>query len=611
VEPPAAHPALPRWDRAALFPALDSRECADAWEAAGADGERLRALYDEHGVDRDEPRAPTDRDLAAFDAVLAETNRVDERLAELHAYVYSFVLTYSGDRLAQARASELDAAIATSGQLRARFTAWVASLGADRLAAASALAAEHAGPLARLEVRARHQMEPAQEALYSELAVTGVQAWRRLHGDVTSALTATITLAGAPPATMPIASVRNLSADGDRTVRRAAYEAELQAWPSVAVPCAAALNALKGDANVVNTRRHWDDPLDASCYANSTTRETFEAMQAAVDEALPAFRSWLRVKAAVLGHSGGLPWWDLNAPAPVASGTIDFDGATRLVTDAFATYSPALASLVGRAVTERWIDAEPRTGKRGGALCMSFTGDRSLVFLNWADTLDSVQTLAHELGHAYHNVQLAGRTPLQRQLPMTLAETASIFCETVAVDAGLASADDAGRFALLDVDLTGATQVVVDIRSRLTFEAEVFRRRRRRTLSVDELCGLMTEAQVGAYGDGLDRDALHPWMWAVKPHYYNSHFYNWPYTFGLLFGLGLHARFKADPDGFRAGYDELLSLVGMASAEELGRRFDLDVGDVGFWRSSLDVLRARMADYARSATALGLLPTAP
>jgi oligoendopeptidase F len=239
---------------------------------------------------------------------------------------------------------------------------------------------------------------------------------------------------------------------------------------------------------------------------------------------------------------------------------------------------------------------------------MSFAGDRSLVFLNWADTLDAVQTLAHELGHAYHNVQLAGRTPLQRQLPMTLAETASIFCETIAVDTGLASADEAGRFALLDVDLTGVTQVVVDIRSRLTFEAEVFRRRRQRALSVDELCDMMTDAQVGAYGDGLDAGALHPWMWAVKPHYYNSHFYNWPYTFGLLFGLGLHARFTADPDDFRAGYDELLSLVGMASAEDLGRRFDLDIGDVAFWRSSLDVLRARMADYARSATALGLLP---
>src|SRR5262249_21506538 len=204
--------------------------------------------------------------------------------------------------------------------------------------------------------------------------------------------------------------------------------------------------------------------------------------------------------------------------------------------------------VVTRAVTGRWIDAEPRMGKQGGAYCMSVGGDASRVFLNFDGSFNSVQTLAHELGHAYHNTQLADRTPLQRQLPMALAETASIFCETLVVADGLARAQGADRLSLLDTGLQGATQVAVDIRSRLLFETDVFRRRRERTLGPGELCELMTAAQRDAYGDGIDHATLHPYMWAVKPHYYGSHFYNWPYTYGLLFGLGLFAAFQRDPE---------------------------------------------------------------
>jgi pepF/M3 family oligoendopeptidase len=440
-------------------------------------------------------------------------------------------------------------------------------------------------------------MPGPEESLYAELAVTGSSAWARLHQDVTSQLTANVTFPDGHTETLPMTAVRGLATSGDAAARRAAFDAELAAWPGVATACAAALNAIKGEANAVNDRRHWDDPLDASLFANAVDRPTFEAMRAAVDAALPDFRRWLRVKARLHGHTGGLPWWDLFAPLPLARGGISWADGCERVTASFGRYSPALAAVAGRAFDEGWIDAEPRAGKRGGAFCMSFTGDRSLVLLNWADSFDSVQTLAHELGHAYHNTQLAGLTPMQRRLPMALAETASIFCETLVVAAGLDGAAGDERLTLLDTDLQGATQVVVDIHSRLLFEAEVFRRRRQRTLAPAELCELMTSAQREAYGDGLDETTLHPYMWAVKPHYYSSHFYNWPYTYGLLFGLGLFAEYERDPERFRDGYDRLLASVGLADAAELGARFGIDVRDEGFWTASLDVLRRRMRDY--------------
>jgi oligoendopeptidase F len=187
---------------------------------------------------------------------------------------------------------------------------------------------------------------------------------------------------------------------------------------------------------------------------------------------------------------------------------------------------------------------------------------------------------------------------------MALAETASIFCETLVVEAGLRKLEGRERLALLDVDLAGSNQVVVDIHSRFLFETEVFARRQRRSLGVSELNELMLESQQAAYGDGLDQSTAHPHMWVLKPHYYGSHFYNWPYTYGLLFGLGLYSQYTKDPERFRHGYDTLLSRAGMDTAEQLGQAFGLDVNSEAFWTASLDVIRQRIDDYVALATTL-------
>jgi pepF/M3 family oligoendopeptidase len=376
----------------------------------------------------------------------------------------------------------------------------------------------------------------------------------------------------------------------------------MDAWPRVATPCAAALNAIKGEANIVNRRRRWASPLEASLFANAVGRPTFEAMQSAVRASLPDFRRWMRAKASLHGTPNGLQWADLVAPLPVAPAHVTWDQGVEIVRDAFASYSPQLAGLVDQALEHQWIDAEPREGKVGGAFCMSVLKGRSLVLLNWSGSADSAQTTAHELGHAYHNTTLAERTMLQRRLPMALAETASIFCETLVVENALNRLEGAERLAMLDVDLVGSNQVIVDIQSRFLFETEVFARRQQRTLGVGELSELMLQSQADAYGDGLDQSTAHPHMWVLKPHYYSSHFYNWPYTYGLLFGLGLFARYQEDPERFRSGYETLLSRAGMDTAEELGASFGLDVADEAFWTASLDVIRARIADYERLAS---------
>ena len=592
--------ALPRWSVADVHQSFDARSFTDAMESAGAGVTRLEALFEEHNIRAVTPRPVQPADGEAADSVINTFNNVVEAHEILGAYIYATVSTDSRNERAQGLLSEMETLDARVSPLLARLADWVAALGTEQLATVSTEARDHLGPLERLQARAEHQMSEVEEGLYSELGTTGSSAWGRLQGDLTSQLSTEVHLPTGTK-TMPMAAVRGLSTDSDLNVRKAAYEAEMRAWPTIAVACAAAMNSIKGEANVVNRRRKWKQPLDASLYSNNVSLETFNAMQSAVHASLPDFRRWMRVKAKLVGDTNGLSWWNLSAPLSISPGPISWDQGISLVKGAFASYSDRLSHLVDRSINEQWLDAEPREGKVGGAFCMSFVDDRSLVLLNWSGSVDSAQVTAHELGHAYHNTQLAHRTALQKRLPMALAETASIFCETLVVEEGLSRLQGDDRLALLDVDLIGANQVVVDIHSRFLFETEVFARRQKRTLGVSELNEIMLSAQRDAYGDGLDQTTAHPHMWVLKPHYYGSHFYNWPYTYGLLFGLGLYAQYQLDPEKFRDGYDDVLSRAGMDTAEQLGQAFGIDVTSESFWTASLDVLRARMRNYEQLA----------
>lgn len=589
---------LPRWEIDNLFPGLASREMAAAREGMVADISRLGGLFDRHDVRGGPSRPVTSSDGEVLDRVLAELNAVLARLEPLEAYIYALVTTDARDDAATAALTGLQADLVALDGLRTRLDAWVGRLGAADLAAAASSGGDYLHLLERAAADAAHQMAEGEEGLLAELRLSGSNAWSRLAGDIGSTLEGTV-----DGQRLPVTVLRGRATDPDRAVRHAAYRAELVAWESVATPLAACLNGVKGEAVTVNRRRSWSDALAPALQANGVDAGTLAAMQSAAVATFPHFRRFLRAKARLLSPAAadaGLAWWDLVAPVP-GEATVDWSTAAAAVTDAFGTYSSRLGDHARRAIDGGWVDAGPRSGKRGGAYCMPVGGGDSRVLMNFDGSWDSVQTLAHELGHAYHNMNLAARPPLQQHTPMALAETASIFCETVVVNAGLRAAAPGDRLALLNVDLLGSTQVVVDIHSRFLFESALFTRREDGPVSVADLCAEMTAAQRATYGDGVDPATLHPWMWAVKPHYYSADlaFYNWPYCFGLLFGLGLFARFEADPDGFRSGYDDLLASTGTAGSRQLASRFDIDLGDVAFWEASLGVIVGRIDEFVR------------
>ena len=590
----ASPTALPRWDMTPVYPSLDAPQFAADFAAHVEAVDGLAARFEAAGVGRRDPAPLDDATVADFEAVLTGLNEVLTTAETLGAYVYAFVATDSRNDLAQARLSELEMLGVRLAQLAVRFTAWVGSFDLTELTARSALAREHAFPLAMAQVNAAHQMSPPEEDLVAELGPSAGGAWGKLHENVTSQIMVPLALDGLEQE-RPMSEVRNLAHHPDREVRRRAYEAELRAWETHAVPLAAALNGIKGEVNTLSARRAWDDPLDAALHASRIDRQTLDAMLGAAREAFPDFRRYLRAKARYLGLPV-LAWYDLFAPVGAAEDTARWAYHTgqAFILEHFGSYAGRLRDFAARAFAEAWIDAEPRPGKVDGGFCMSLRGDESRILVNYQAAYDGVSTLAHELGHAYHNLNEAGLTPLQRQTPMTLAETASIFCETIIREAALRDATPAEQASILEGSLQGTCQVVVDIVSRFLFERRVFAARRERELSVAEFGALMLDAQRETYGDGLDAAALHPFMWAVKGHYYSAgtSFYNYPYMFGLLFGLGLYARYREDPTGFQAGYDDLLAHTGRADAATLAARYGIDLRTPAFWRDSFAIVRA-------------------
>ncbi|RDI94833.1 oligoendopeptidase F [Meiothermus sp. QL-1] len=570
---------LPTWDLEALFPGLDSEAFLGTWQEVS---ERIKDLQ-QFVEARLGEEASTSQ--ATFWSLIERLNAFGERFWPLYAYLLLRVDSNSADERAQARLSELEQLYLGFQRLRPRITRWLARLEPDAVEAG-----EYRILLEEARVQAQHMMSEAEETLAAELSLSGGRAWVKLHGRLTSQITAYL-----DGEELPIAAVRNRATHPEEAVRRAAYEAELRAWKAHEIPLAAALNGYKGEVVTLNRRRGWPDDLAPALFENRIEPRTLEALQKVMVASFPHWRRYFAAKARALGKPR-LDWWDLFAPV-TRPGQWSFARAQRFVEEHLSGFSQAAAELARRAYAERWLDAPPRKGKVGGAYCMPVGQGKSRILLNYEPSFDSVATLAHELGHAYHNHCLRQVPYLLRQEPMTLAETASILNETVVVEAALRTLPPEEGLEVLEGSLQNAAQVIVDIHARFLFEQRVFARRRERELAPEEFCALMLEAQQATYGEALG--SYHPYMWAVKGHYYGSNFYNFPYAFGLLFGLALYQQYREEGPGFVPRYESLLASTGMYPVEGLAARFGFDLGSENFWWKGMGVLLERIEQFER------------
>lgn len=593
--------ALPHWDLSNVYRGLEAEDFKTDMKLAAERIDEIDALIAQHGIGRlDAP--PTDIPTAAqaLGTFIEKLNAAIELYETLEAYVYSFVTTDSYNKVASRVMSEIEQLGVRTQKQITRLQAYVGSLGPvlGEICAQSPSAADHRAVLNDLVRQSRFLMETPLEDLATELQLSGGGVMWKLQGTVTSQLKMPITRDGKTEM-LPMTIIRNLASDPDEAMRRQAYEAELKGWESVREPVAFALNAVKGAAVTLAHRRGYEDVLHAALEHNHIDRATLDALLGAIRENFPMFRRYLKSKAKKLGKEK-LPWWDLTAPVGQVNPSYTWEEAQGFVVKQFGLFSDELAAFASNAFAKNWIDAEPREGKRGGAFCMGIPKVKeSRILANFDGSFDQMATVAHELGHGFHNHCQRDLTELQSGSPMCLAETASIFCETLVFNAALKAAPPEQQLAILENQLIGATAVTVDISSRFIFESEVVRRRAQAELSADDFCEIMLAAQKETYGEALDHDYLHPYMWLLKPHYYygNLNFYNFPYAFGLLFGLGVYALYEQEGEAFIPRYIELLRATGAGQAADLAAKYGIDIRARDFWRGSLRVIERQVDQY--------------
>ena len=523
--------------------------------------------------------------------------RAMDLFENLYSYAYAVFSVDTGAERALREISRLEEAHQKLAECDVLFNSLVKKYKKDipALLKKSPILTERAQFIKDSLAEAEHQLSEAEESLAQELKAAGGDAWGRLQEAVSSALTGD---------GKSITELRNLAFDKSRSVRKKAYEAELAAWKSMEIPLAYSLNGVKKTAATLDKRRSWKSALDKALFQSRMSAKTLDAMISVMEESLPEFRKYLNKKAELLGIKK-LAFYDLFAPIGekgFAPKVWSFQEAKDYIIETFGSFSDDMGLFAKNAFDNGWVDTPPHKGKVGGAYCTSFpVAKESRVMCNFSPTFSGVSTIAHELGHAYHFHLLREECAFARAYPMTLAETASIFSETMLYNTTISRAKGFEKKYLTEMFLMEVTQVIVDILCRFYFEKAVFEKQKDSPLSAADLCGMMLDAQKATYGDALDPKQLHPYMWAVKCHYYSSDlgFYNYPYAFGQLFSIGLYAKYLEDKKRFPALYKKVLMATGRTDIKGVAKIAGIDVEKKDFFQESMDFITRMIRSFLR------------
>jgi len=523
---------------------------------------------------------------------LAQGIALEEKISELVEKLALYAsLRQSADTRDPEATSQLGRLMAMYSAMaapEAAFREWMSKLpNLLELAQADETLQDYHFLLSKVEKSSRYLLPGRGEEIMARMQLSGGSAWSDLQGYLTS----TVPVSYKDTVTN-LSAIRNLAYDPDPQVRKEAYEAEIASYDRIKDSVAFALNSIKLETISDCQLRGYESPLARTLEHADMKKETLDAMLSAMDAYLPKFWQYMKVKAKALGHEGGLPWYDLFAPMGNSSTKFTTQEARDFLVELFAGFCQELSDMVADAFDNAWIDFYPRDGKAGGAFCAGADClGESRILTNFSGTFSDVVTLAHELGHAFHNQCIREHRPLNKGYSMPLAETASTFNECVVMASAIGkAADKAEKLALVESQLQDATQIICDIYSRFRFESMVFANREENFMNADTLCGYMTEAQKQSYGDGLAADCMHPYMWVCKSHYYGPTFYNFPYAFGGLFARGLYAQYEKEGPAFVPKYQKLLHTTTIATAEDTAKVAGIDLTDKAFWCDALQTI---------------------
>ena len=542
--------------------------------------------------------------------VIGSFETLGDRLGHLSAYLGCLSADDANDEAVKSDEAWISTLEAESTKLRAILQSKLAALPeasfTTLLQNPGLAGAEHA--VTRMRDEGRQQMPGDLESLAADLNVNGLHAWGRLYDTLTGKMAFDMTFPDGHVESVPMARRRALMSEPDRRLREAAFHAGQQPWLDHADTLAAGLNGIAGTRLSLYGLRGIPHFLDTPLFDGAMSRASLDAMLQSIHTHIELPRRALR-KAARLQGTPALHYFDLEAPQVAAPDEkpLTWDDACATVEKAFSSAYPRLGTYFRDMLQQRWIEAQPRPGKRPGAFCTgSLLRHEERVYMTWHGTVHDMVTLAHEAGHAWHSCVLRPARSFAASYPMTLAETASNFGEMILLDGLLSdpSLTPATKAYLLDQEMLRAHAYLVNIPMRYEFEKAFYAERASGEVSVTRLRELMTRAQNDLYGDTLLPDGTDPMFWASKMHFFISSisFYNFPYVFGYLLSQALFARFKAEGASFLPRYEAFLAATGSATCEEVARQtLGADLTDPDFWATALRAIEPTLRAYEQLA----------
>ncbi|PZE21256.1 M3 family oligoendopeptidase [Paenibacillus xerothermodurans] len=460
---------------------------------------------------------------------------------------------------------------------------------------------EIAFPLQERRELAAEKLPPEQETLAHELAIDGYHGWGEAYNTTVSKFRVKFEEDGRT-LELSAGQAANKMHHPNRAVRQQLFKLWEKEWSEHADYCADALNHLAGFRLRLYERRGWKDTLKEPLAINRMSKETLDTMWDVIDRGKDIFVQYLQRKAKLLGLER-LSWYDVEAPVGQGSQHFSYDEGAKLIVEQFREFSPNMADFAEHAFESRWIEAEDRPGKRPGGFCTSFPiAEETRIFMTYAGTASNVATLAHELGHGYHQHVMNDLPALAQEYAMNVAETASTFAEMVVSDAAIKSASsEEERLTLLEDRIQRSVAFYMNIHARFLFETRFYEERGKGLVSVDKLNEMMEQAQREAFRDSLAE--YHPHFWASKLHFYITDvpFYNFPYTFGYMFSSGIYAEAVRQGGEFEDKYVALLRDTGRMTVEQLAEKhLGVNLRKPDFWQRALDLTAEDVREFLQA-----------
>ncbi|MFD1452122.1 MULTISPECIES: M3 family oligoendopeptidase [Oceanobacillus] len=438
--------------------------------------------------------------------------------------------------------------------------------------------------------RAREQLSKNEEILIGDLAVDGYHAWNQMYGTIVGNMKIDIAEDGETQS-YSVGQASNKLSTPDREQREYVFRQISKAWKENEDLFGQTLNHLAGFRLQTYKHYEWDNVLKEPLEKNRMKEKTLNAMWGAIEKHKPLFVEYLNQKATLL-NLDQLSIFDVNAPIQSKVEKKSYDEGAAFIVEQFRGFSPQMADFAQMAFEKRWIEAEDRAGKRPGGFCTSFpASEQTRIFMTYSGTPSNIATLAHELGHGYHQYVMNDVNGLNQGYAMNVAETASTFAEMIVADASVKMAKtDEEKLTLLEDKVSRSIAFFMNIHARFLFEKQFYEERKQGMVSTDRLNELMVEAQKEAYCDNLSE--YDPHFWASKLHFHITGvpFYNFPYTFGYLFSQGIYAYAQDYEGNFEEKYTALLRDTGRLTVEELAEKhLQVDLTKPDFWENAIEI----------------------